>query len=114
MSKYQPGQSGNPNGRPKGSKHKLSEDLLRELAADFGANGPVVIQKVREEKPEVYLKVIASMVPKEMKLSGDENPYEGMTDEQLEQRLMEMMKENAKERGLALVPIQKIDAGEPS
>src|SRR5215212_3631689 len=31
---FQPGQSGNPTGRPPGSKNKLAEAFLRELASD--------------------------------------------------------------------------------
>lgn len=68
---FKPGQSGNPAGRPKGARQKLGEDFLNALRDDFEANGPAVIQAVRSEKPDQYLKVIASILPKEIELSAD-------------------------------------------
>lgn len=68
---FKPGQSGNPAGRPKGARQKLGEDFLHALRDDFEQNGPAVIQAVRTEKPDQYLKVIASILPKEIELSAD-------------------------------------------
>ena len=35
---FKPGQSGNPRGRPKGSRHKLSERFFAELCEDWEEN----------------------------------------------------------------------------
>ncbi|MDF2812020.1 MAG: putative bacteriophage protein [Microvirga sp.] len=67
---FKPGQSGNPAGRPKGSRHKLGEDFLSALYADFQQHGPAVIAKVRQTKPAAYLKVVASLLPREVKLDA--------------------------------------------
>ena len=61
---FEAGESGNPAGRPKGSRNKLSEAFLKALADDFDTNGPEVIEKVRIERPHDYLKVCASVMPK--------------------------------------------------
>jgi hypothetical protein len=61
---FQPGNAGGP-GRPKGARHKLKELFLTALANDFEAHGIEAINRAREEKPDTYLKVIASILPKE-------------------------------------------------
>jgi hypothetical protein len=63
---FEKGQVPNPKGRPKGSRSKLGEAFLEALCDDFNANGIAAIQTVREEKPDQYLKVIASILPKQI------------------------------------------------
>jgi hypothetical protein len=62
---WQKGVSGNPLGRPKSSKHRLEERLLTAFADDFDKHGAGVIAQVREEDPSTYLKVAASLMPKD-------------------------------------------------
>lgn len=64
------GNSGN-GGRPKGARAKLGEEFLKTLLADYNEHGANVIAQVREEKPADYIKVIASILPKEFEL-GEE------------------------------------------
>ena len=67
--KWKPGQSGNPAGKPKGAKHKLSEDLVKALADDFKENGVTAIATVRAEDPGKYLDIIAKIIPKDVDLN---------------------------------------------
>ena len=46
--KFQPGQSSNLKGRPKGSRNKLSEEFLRELADDFAEHGQALLASFQE------------------------------------------------------------------
>lgn len=57
------GKSGNPAGRPAGSRNKVCNALLDAITADFLKFGPAVIVKVREDKPDVYLKYVFSLIP---------------------------------------------------
>jgi hypothetical protein len=63
-----PGVSGNPNGRPKGSRNKLAEDFVKALADDFKTHGVAAVAKVRTEKPDVYVRVIAQLLPKDVRV----------------------------------------------
>jgi hypothetical protein len=79
--KWQPGQSGNPAGRKKGSRHKLGEAFISALHDDFTEHGTEVIEKVRTEHPDKYLKVVASVIPQEVNHTVES--YDGYSDEQL-------------------------------
>lgn len=82
---FQPGQSGNPKGREKGSRNKLGEDFIEAMHADFKAHGKAAIETVRKEKPDQYLKVIASIVPKDLNVNV--NNYDDMSDDDLRNEL---------------------------
>ena len=59
---------GNGGGRRAGSRNKLQTDFLEALAADFAEHGAGVIRIARVEKPIEWLKLIASVLPKEIVL----------------------------------------------
>ncbi|MBD9528986.1 hypothetical protein [Paracoccus sp. PAR01] len=81
------GNSGN-GGRKKGSRSKLGEQFVQALQEDFEANGVAAIEVVRVERPQDYLKIIASLMPKDVNLNI--NPMEDATDDELIQRLRDL------------------------
>jgi hypothetical protein len=82
---FQPGQSGNPAGRPKGARSKLSESFLKALSEDFESNGIDVIESVRKDRPHAYLKIVAAVLPKQMQLEDltPKRRAEELTDDEL-------------------------------
>jgi Family of unknown function (DUF5681) len=80
---WQLGQSGNPAGRLRGSRNKLSEEVICALLRDFREHGQKAIAKVRRTQPAAYLKVLALLVPREHKVEYS-NSLKNWTDEELE------------------------------
>ena len=61
---FKKGQSGNPAGRPKGARSKLSEVFLETLEDDFKVNGQQAIEALRRSNPKAYLQIIAVVTAK--------------------------------------------------
>lgn len=79
---------GNP-GRPSGSRNRLQGDVLKALADDFKEHGVDVVRIVRVENPDTYLKIVTSILPKEL-LVGD-MPTDGISDDELKAMLDECL-----------------------
>ena len=75
-------------GRPKGARNKLSEAFIEALFVDFQANGVAAIEVVRTEKPDQYLKVIASILPRDVNVTT--NPLDEMSDAELTARIRDL------------------------
>ena len=67
------GQSGNPAGRPKGSKDVITKAFLEDVTEDWGSNGPATLIAAREKNPGDYCRMVASLLPKDLNVKND-NP----------------------------------------
>jgi predicted house-cleaning noncanonical NTP pyrophosphatase (MazG superfamily) len=47
-------------------RHRLAESFIAELHTDWSEDGVAAIEKVRQERLADYLKIIASLIPKEV------------------------------------------------
>lgn len=66
---WQPGTSANPKGRPRGSKHKITELARSIVAEDFAEHGKETLERVRAIDPVDYLQLVFKFVPRELILS---------------------------------------------
>ena len=80
---WQPGQSGNPAGRLRGSRNKLTEEVICALLRDFRQHGQKAVARVRQTQPAAYLKILALLIPREHKVEHS-NLLKELSDEQLE------------------------------
>lgn len=61
----------NGGGRKKGACNKLGEAFIDDLHADWAQHGAEVLKQVRTEKPDVYLRVAASLIPKQLHVEAN-------------------------------------------
>src|SRR5262249_25140970 len=80
---WQPGQSGNPAGRPRGSRNALSEEVICALLRDFRQHGQKAVALVRRDQPGVYLKCLCLLLPRQDKVEHS-NVIKSLSDQELE------------------------------
>jgi hypothetical protein len=92
---WRPGQSGNPAGRPVGSRNKWSEDFYAALLREWELRGTDVLEIVRKHRPDVFVMTIASLC---RDVPPEEIPQSEVSDEQL-QEIIEAYRNGQAERG---------------
>src|SRR5262249_10112640 len=63
---WQPGQSGNPLGRPIGARGRFSQQFIEDMRASWEEHGATVMDRVAVEYPDRYLGIAAHLIPKEV------------------------------------------------
>lgn len=66
---WKPGQSGNPDGRPPGTRSKFSEAFYRDLAATWAELGKSAMRQTATLEPGKFVAICASLIPKDVQLS---------------------------------------------
>jgi hypothetical protein len=56
-------------GRRRGARNRISTALLEAIAKDFEQHGEETIKITRMEKPTEYLKIVASLLPREFEIT---------------------------------------------
>lgn len=77
---FQPGQSGNPGGKPAGARNRLTAHFLNALADDFEKYGRQAIIDAREKDPMGYVKSIGALMPKQIEQT---QPLDDLSDAEL-------------------------------
>ena len=78
-----------PGGAPKRTKKTLGDDFLDAVRADFRAHGAGVIAAVRADKPDQYLKIVQSVLPKDLasNLHVSTDTLESLSDDEIRRRI---------------------------
>ena len=82
-----------PAAAPKRTKKTLGDDFLDAVRADFRTHGAGVIAAVRADKPDQYLKIVQSVLPKDLAsnlpkgLHASTDSLESLSDDEIRRRI---------------------------
>jgi hypothetical protein len=76
--RWSPGQSGNVNGRPVGSRHQFSAAFLRDLAEVWSEHGRETMVSTAKTNPAVFFATCARLCPANVELTIRET-YGGLS-----------------------------------
>jgi hypothetical protein len=74
--------SADPSGNVYLTRRRVNEAFLRALLEEFHKNGAKILERVSQEQPGTFMKVLGQLVPKELKVEHS-NPLSRLSDEQL-------------------------------
>ena len=78
--RWKPGQSGNPNGLPLGSRQAFSAGFLKDLAEVWAEHGRDTMVSTAKLNPAVFFATCAWLIPGDVKLTVEQT-YGGLTPE---------------------------------
>lgn len=77
--------AGKGDARPGRAKKTLGDDFLAAVRADFRSHGAGVLAAVRADKPEQYLKIVLSVLPRDFNAAI--NGLDTLSDDEIRSRI---------------------------
>jgi hypothetical protein len=87
--RFKMGNKGGP-GRPPGSRNSLGDDFVAAIHVDWREHGAAVLQEVRSSSPAAYLRVVASLVPRQISVDRRDD-FAGVSDQELMAQLADCL-----------------------
>jgi hypothetical protein len=80
----------NPAGRGKGVPNKFSKAFLHDVSKKWAQHGEDVLEQVRRDDPGLFLRVCASLIPKELLvITHSTTPVQQLSETELQAILVE-------------------------
>ena len=95
--RFTPGNPGSGRAKQKGARDRLSAALLTTFAEHFEEHGKAAIERVFAEDPTAYLRIAATIIPKEIEMA---DPFENLAPDDLD-RVQAVISEALRERKAA-------------
>ena|SRR6516165_6195509 len=81
--RWSAGVSGNPNGRPVGSRTAFSNAFMRDLAEVWATEGKRCVEHTAKASPETFLAVCSKLLPKDVAVTVEATMPRGLEPEDL-------------------------------
>ena len=108
-SRFESGRSGNPRGRPRGSRNKLAEVFLHDLLNEWEEHGAKAVGRVREDDPAAFLRVVAVVVRNVSEPPPDD--VKNLTDAELDAELWRLCAKILSGMSASEIPTKLLRAG---
>ena len=77
--RWPPGKSGNPAGKPPGTRTAFSQGFIRDFALVWAEEGLEAVRKVAKKSPEAFVAIAARICPNDVRLTLEQAIPGGMS-----------------------------------
>jgi hypothetical protein len=109
------GPTPNPAGRGKGVTNKFSRAFLHDVSRKWAEHGADALEEVRRTDPGTFLRVCASLIPKELLVvTHSTTPVQQLSETELQAILVEDVTTLEKLRAALLPLVERVEACDPA
>src|SRR5262249_4966129 len=69
--RFRKGESGNPKGRPPGTRNQLSEQFIANCYSKWLKDGPAALDEMCEKDPTSFCIMISKLIPKQFQIEPE-------------------------------------------
>src|SRR5262245_16524638 len=76
---WQPGQTGNPNGRPT-ARSRLTERFIADVAGTWERHGAIILEKMAVKSPDRFADMCSRLIPRDVSLTLEHRLPGGLSE----------------------------------